>query len=82
MVSFRSKADGKVAPGYSIYTACMKIAALLAAADIVEEGGNTSGAGFLRDIADAWYDAIDELTYISGTPLAKEHGVWQATTCE
>ncbi len=65
----------EAAPGYSIYTVATEIAALLAAADIVEEGGNTAGADFLRGTADAWYDALDELTYASGTPLAKQHKV-------
>ena len=61
--------------GYSVYTLATEIAALLAAADF-EEGANESAkAAFLRDTADAWYDAIDELTYVAGTPLAKQHGV-------
>src|SRR6202012_3767762 len=32
-------------------------------------------AAFLRETADAWNDAIDELTYVGGTRLAREHGV-------
>ncbi len=65
----------EAAPGYSIYTVCTEIAALLAAADFAEAEGNVAGAIFLRDTADAWCDAMDELTYASGTPLAKQHGV-------
>lgn len=65
----------EAAPGYSVYTIATEIAALLAAADFIEVGGNATGATFLRATADAWYDAIDELTYASDTPLAKKHGV-------
>ncbi len=65
----------EAAPGYSIYTVATEIAALLAAADIAEADGNATGAEFFRDTADAWYDAIDELMYASGTPLAKKYGV-------
>ena len=65
----------EAAPGYSIYTVATEIAALLAAADFKELSGNPDGATFLRDTADAWYDAIDELMYATGTALAKQHGV-------
>ena len=65
----------EAAPGYSIYTLATEIAALLAAADIIQESGNGAGAEFLRNTADAWYDAIDELTYAVGTPLARKHAV-------
>ena len=54
---------------------CTEIAALLAAADFAETEGNAAGATFLRDTADAWYDAIDELMYVAGTSLAQQHGV-------
>ncbi len=65
----------EASPGYSIYTVATEIAALLAAADFSDTGGDAVGAGFLRDTADAWYDAIDELLYASGTTLAKQHSV-------
>jgi glucoamylase len=58
-------------PGYSVYTVATEIAALLAAAEFA----TAEEAAFLRDTADAWYDSIDELLYVEGTPLAKEHGV-------
>jgi glucoamylase len=61
--------------GYSIYTLATEIAALLAAADFCEGPESASKAEFLRDTADAWNDAIDELTYASNTALAKEHNV-------
>ena len=62
-------------PGFSPYTTATEVAALLAAADFTEEGGDLAGAAFLRDTADAWMETIDEFTYISGTPLAEAHGV-------
>jgi glucoamylase len=63
------------ATGYSVYTIAVQIAALLAAAGFAESSGNAAGARFLRETADAWYDAIDEFTYVSDTPLAKKHDV-------
>ena len=62
----------EAAPGYSVYTLATEIAALLAAADFVD---NPTQASFLRDTADAWYDSIDEWTYAADTPLAKKHNV-------
>ncbi len=62
-------------PGYSPYTMAVQIAAMLAIADMVEHGGEAKAAQFLRETADAWNDSVDELTYVEGTELAKEHGV-------
>ena len=61
--------------GYSIYTVATEIAALLAAADVIEASGEKTKAEFLRDTADAWYDSVDELTYVAGSPLAQKYGV-------
>ena len=61
--------------GYSIYTVATEIAALLAAADILEATGSNFDGTFLRETADAWNDAVEELLYVAGTPLTKEHGV-------
>lgn len=61
--------------GYSIYTVATEIAALLAAADVIEAAGEASQAEFLRNTADAWNDSIDELMYAAGTPLAHKHDV-------
>ncbi len=61
--------------GYSPYTMATEVAALLAAADCCEGDGDPAGANFLRETADAWNDAIDELTYVTGTSLGKEHDV-------
>jgi glucoamylase len=62
-------------PGYSTYTMATEIAALLAAADFADAKGRQRDAAFLRDTADAWNDSIDELTYVSDTPMARKHGV-------
>ena len=62
-------------PGYSPYTMAVEVAGLLAAADCAEERGAPQEAQFLRETADAWNEAIDELTYVEGTPLARKHGV-------
>lgn len=62
-------------PGYSPYTTASEVAALLAAAGFCEAAGDPVGADFLRETADAWQDTIDEFTYVSGTHLAKAHGV-------
>jgi glucoamylase len=61
--------------GYLVYTVATEITALLAAADFCEEAGSASKANFLRATADAWNDSIDELLYVTGTPLAEEHSV-------
>ena len=62
-------------PGYSPYTMAVQVAALLASADCADQRNAPEQAQFLRETADAWNDAIDELTYVRGTALAKEHGV-------
>jgi glucoamylase len=59
-------------PGYSPNTMTAEVAALLAAADFAEREGGADRAAFLRDTADAWNDAIDELTYVEDTPLARK----------
>ncbi len=62
-------------PGFSPYTMGVEIAALLAGADCADGRGAADEAQFLRETADAWNDAIDEMTYVGGTKLAEEHGV-------
>ncbi len=62
-------------PGYSPYTMAVQVAALLAGAECAEDRGAPEQAKFLRETADAWSDAIEELTYVKGTRLAREHGV-------
>lgn len=62
-------------PGYSPYTMAVQVAALLAGADCADLRNAPEEAQFLRETADAWNDSIDELTYVQGTPLARQHGV-------
>jgi glucoamylase len=61
--------------GYSCDTMAVEVAALLAAADFAAEEGHPEMAEFLRLTADAWNDAIDELTYVRGTQMAEQFGV-------
>ncbi|HZS57382.1 MAG TPA: glycoside hydrolase family 15 protein [Bryobacteraceae bacterium] len=61
--------------GYATFTMAVEIAALLAAAEFAELNSEPEQAKFLRATADAWNDAIDELTYASGTELAQRCGV-------
>jgi glucoamylase len=62
-------------PGYSPFTLVVEITALLAAADLAEQNGESSVAGYLRETADAWNASIERWTYVSGTNLAEEIGV-------
>lgn len=62
-------------PGYSPYTMATEVAALLAAADFADRDAQPERAEFLRQTADAWSDAIEELTYVEDTPLARKYGV-------
>ena len=61
--------------GYAPNTMAVEVAALLAAADFAERRKESQIAGFLRSTSDAWNDAIDELTYASGTEFARRYGV-------
>ena len=61
--------------GYSPYTMAVEIAALLATADFADQESEPEVAQFLRATADAWNEAIDELTYARDTRLAKKEGV-------
>ncbi|MCG6962770.1 MAG: glucan 1,4-alpha-glucosidase [Acidobacteria bacterium] len=61
-------------PGLAPFTLAAEIAALLVAADLAELHGE-SFADYLRETADSWNDSIERWTYVSGTDLAREHGV-------
>lgn len=61
--------------GYSPNTMAIEVAALLAAADFAEHRKEAGMPEFLRATADAWNEAIDELTYATGTELARKSGV-------
>ncbi len=62
-------------PGYATFTMAVEIAALLAAADFADSHAEIEQAEFLRATADAWNEAVDELTYAAGTELARQRGV-------
>jgi glucoamylase len=61
--------------GYSPNTMATEVAALLAAADFAERHKQPGIPEFLRTTADAWNEAIDELTYAKGTELARNFDV-------
>ena len=61
--------------GYSPFTMSAEIAALLIAADIAEELGQSEPAQFLRAMADTWNFNMERRTYATGTALAREVGV-------
>lgn len=61
--------------GYAVFTMAVEVAALLAAADFADLNHETQMAAFLRATADAWNEAVDELTYVTGTDLAAAWGV-------
>jgi glucoamylase len=62
-------------PGYAPFTIATEIAALLVAAGLADAAGNTTAAAYLRETADAWNASIERWLYVSGTELARQHGV-------
>jgi glucoamylase len=62
-------------PGYSPFTLAAEVAALLVAADLAEVHGEPAIAAYLRETADAWNDNIEQWVYVTGSGLAKRHGV-------
>lgn len=62
-------------PGYSPSTLAAEIASLVAAADLADREHDGGRAARWRDTADAWHDAIDRWTYVTGTNLARRAGV-------
>ena len=61
--------------GYSPFTLAVAIAALLAAADILDVHGDVAVGKFLRETADSWNDNIEAWMYAEGGALAAEAGV-------
>lgn len=61
--------------GYSPFTLAVEIAALLAAADFIEDSGKPGMASYLRETADSWNDQIERWTYVKGTDTATALGV-------
>lgn len=62
-------------PGYSPFTLAAEIAALLVAADLAELQGEPATAAYLRETADAWNDNIERWVNVTGSDLARRHGV-------
>ena len=61
--------------GYSPFTLAVEVAALLAAADFADEHGEMDTAAYLRETADIWNANIERWTYVTGSDLARRHGV-------
>ncbi len=61
--------------GYSPFTLAVEIAALLAAADMMEMTGKRAQAHYLRETADSWNDEIERWTFATGTELAEKLGI-------
>ncbi len=61
--------------GYSPFTLAVEIAALLAAADLLEATGKADAARFARETADCWNDQIERWLYVSDTEICSTLGV-------
>ncbi|MBZ9981724.1 MULTISPECIES: glucan 1,4-alpha-glucosidase [unclassified Mesorhizobium] len=61
--------------GYSPFTLAVEIAALLAAADMLEACGKQDAASYLRETADGWNDQVERWTYVTGTASCEATGV-------
>lgn len=61
--------------GYSPFTLAVEIAALLAAADLLDACGKQVAATYLRETADVWNDQVERWTYVTGTALGRQAGV-------
>ncbi|UCI22341.1 glucan 1,4-alpha-glucosidase [Mesorhizobium sp. B2-1-8] len=61
--------------GYSPFTLAVEIAALLAAADLLDACGKQAAASYLRETADCWNDQVERWTYVTGTAICKAAGV-------
>jgi glucoamylase len=58
--------------GYSPFTLAVQIAALLAAADMLEGYGREPAARYLRETADTWNDQVEHWTFASGTKICEK----------
>ena len=61
--------------GYSPFTLAVEISALLAAADFADAVEERKLGRYLRELADAWNDKVEDWTYATGTDLARQIGV-------
>ncbi len=62
-------------PGLSPFTLAVEIAALVVAADMAQQHGETDVVGYLLETADAWNAHIEAWTYVRDTSLADDVGV-------
>ena len=62
-------------PGHTPFTLGCVIAALLVAAQLADEQGESGIAVYLRETADAWNAAIESWLYITDTALSKRLGI-------
>ncbi len=62
-------------PGYSPFTLAAEIAALLVAAEFADAAGQATAGKYLRETADVWNASIERWLYVTGTALARQHGV-------
>jgi glucoamylase len=61
--------------GYSPFTLAVEIAALLAAADILEPSGGAAEAAYIRETADVWNDEVERWTFAAGTAICGKLGL-------
>ena len=61
--------------GYSPFTLAVEIAALLAAADLLEHGGDEPAARHLRETADCWNEQIENWTFAGDPDICAAAGV-------
>jgi glucoamylase len=61
--------------GYSPFTLAVEIAALLAAADIIEGTGRAELGDYFRETADSWNDEIEHWTFATGSQLCEKLGL-------
>ncbi|MGK9168621.1 glucan 1,4-alpha-glucosidase [Inquilinus limosus] len=61
--------------GYSPFTLAVEIAALLAAADILDLSGRAAEARWLRETADMWNDEVERWTFAEGTAICSRLGL-------
>jgi glucoamylase len=61
--------------GYTPFTLAAEIAALLAAADLLERCGRGEAAPFARETADCWNEQIERWLYVRETQTCSELGV-------
>ncbi|RWN29679.1 MAG: glucan 1,4-alpha-glucosidase [Mesorhizobium sp.] len=61
--------------GYNPFTLAVEIAALLAAADLLDACGKADAATYLRETSDVWNDQVERWTYVTGTAICSQVGV-------